>query len=111
MKLVRPFTGLRPVASRAREILAPPYDVLNSEEARARAEHNPLSFLYVSKPEISLPPETDVYSSLVYETGAANLEHLIRQGFLQRDPLPFYYVYRLTMGEHRQTGLVAAGCC
>lgn len=108
MTLVRPFAGLRPVASRAREVLAPPYDVLNSAEARIQAKDQPLSFLYVSKPEISLAPEVDLYSEQVYQQGAANLENLIRLGVLQRDPLPFYYVYRLTMGQHAQTGLVAA---
>lgn len=108
MTLVRPFTALRPVASRAQEVLAPPYDVLNSEEARAQVSDRPLSFLFVSKPEVSLPTGVDHYSDEVYQQGAINLQKLIRLGVLQRDPLPFYYVYRLTMGERSQTGLVAA---
>ncbi|MEL0082977.1 MAG: DUF1015 family protein [Gammaproteobacteria bacterium] len=107
MSLIRPFTGLRPVASCADDLLAPPYDVLNSEEARAQVEGRPRSFLHVSKPEVDLPEGIDVYSDAVYARGAENLQRLINQGLLQRDPVDHYYVYRLTMGQHRQTGLVA----
>jgi len=107
MPLIRPFTGLRPVPSCADDLLAPPYDVLNSAEAKAQVENRPHSFLHVSKPEIDLPDGTDVYSDVVYAKGAENLVRLINQGLLQRDPVDHYYVYRLTMGAHSQTGLVA----
>ena len=59
MSLIRPFAGLRPAPGRAADVIAPPYDVLSSEEARARAAGKPLSFLHVSKPEIDLPAGTD----------------------------------------------------
>ncbi|MEC9341484.1 MAG: DUF1015 domain-containing protein, partial [Pseudomonadota bacterium] len=108
MSLIKPFAGLRPVASRAGEVLAPPYDVLNSAEARAQAAGNPVSFLHVSKPEIDLPPDTDPYADAVYAQGASNFRRLIESGALQRDPGNYYYLYRLTMGEHVQTGIVAA---
>lgn len=108
MSLIKPFAGLRPVASRAGEVLAPPYDVLNSAEARAQAAGNPASFLHVSKPEIDLPPDTDPYADTVYQQGASNFRRLIESGALQRDPGDYYYLYRLTMGEHVQTGIVAA---
>ncbi|RLA04400.1 MAG: DUF1015 domain-containing protein, partial [Gammaproteobacteria bacterium] len=62
---------------------------------------------HVSKPEIDLPDGTDVYSDAVYAKGVENLKQLINQGLLQRDPVDHYYVYRLTMGDHSQTGLVA----
>jgi len=108
MSLIRPFPGLRPAPGRAADVLAPPYDVLNTDEARARASGRPWSFLHISKPEIDLPPATDPYSQAVYAKGRENFERQIRDGVLQRDPAPVYYFYRLVMGAHTQTGLVAA---
>jgi uncharacterized protein (DUF1015 family) len=107
MTLIRPFAGLRPLADRAADVIAPPYDVLNSAEARIRAQGRPWSFLHISKAEIDLPEGTSPYAPLVYETAAANLARMESQGILRRDPTPCYYVYQLVMGEHRQTGLVA----
>jgi uncharacterized protein (DUF1015 family) len=106
--LIRPFRGLRPVPEKAAGVAAPPYDVLNTEEARIRAQGKPNSFLHISKPEIDLPPETDPYAPAVYAKGAENLARLVQQGVLIRDPAPRYYVYRLRMGSHVQTGFVAA---
>ncbi|MDH4133184.1 MAG: DUF1015 family protein [Gammaproteobacteria bacterium] len=108
MPLIRPFAGLRPAPGRAAEVLAPPYDVLNTEEARARAAGKPWSFLHISKPEIDLPPGADPYSPAVYAKGKENFEQQIREGVLKRDTAPCYYFYRLVMGTHTQTGLVAA---
>ena len=108
MPLIRPFAGLRPVPERADEVVAPPYDVLNSAEARARAAGRPWSFLHVSKAEIDLPEDTDPYDPAVYAKAAENLQRMVSEGVLKRDAQPCYYVYRLTMGEHVQTGLVAA---
>ncbi len=108
MPLIRPFAGLRPAAGRAAEVIAPPYDVLSSDEARVRAAGKPWSFLHISKPEIDLPRETDPHSPQVYSKAAENLGAMIRKGVLARDPAPCYYVYRLVMGNHAQTGLVAA---
>jgi len=107
MTLIRPFTGLRPVGVRAAEVAAPPYDVLSSDEARIRAAGRPWSFLHISKPEIDLPEGTDPYSEEVYAQAAANLQRMLQAGILERDPEPCYYIYRLVMGEHSQTGLVA----
>ncbi|MCA0201283.1 MAG: DUF1015 family protein [Proteobacteria bacterium] len=108
MTLVRPFAGLRPAPQHAVAVAAPPYDVLNTEEARARAAGKPHSFLHISKPEIDLPADTDPYAAIVYETGAKNLKRLVAEGVLIRDAEPHYYVYRLKMGEHVQTGIVVA---
>jgi uncharacterized protein (DUF1015 family) len=108
MPLIRPFAGLRPVPERAHEVVAPPYDVLNSAEARQRAAGRPWSFLHISKAEIDLPEDTDPYAAAVYAKAAENLEKMISAGVLKRDSKPCYYVYRLTMGDHVQTGLVAA---
>jgi uncharacterized protein (DUF1015 family) len=108
MPLIRPFAGLRPAAGRAAEVIAPPYDVLSSDEARARAAGKPWSFLHISKPEIDLPVGTDPYSPQVYAKAAENLGFMVSKAVLIRDPAPCYYVYRLVMGKHVQTGLVAA---
>jgi len=108
MPLVQPFRGLRPVADKASDVVAPPYDVLNTAEARERVKGHPLSFLHISKPEIDLPEGTDPYAAEVYAKGAANLQALINDNVLMRDEKACYYVYRLIMGEHEQTGLVVA---
>ncbi|MBT8440838.1 MAG: DUF1015 family protein [Gammaproteobacteria bacterium] len=107
--LIKPFRGLRPTPEHAADVAAPPYDVLNTEEARQRAEGRPLSFLHISKPEIDLPPDTDPYAPEVYAKGAENLRRLVDDGVLIRDEQPRYYAYRLRMGEHEQIGLVCAG--
>lgn len=108
MPLIRPFAGLRPVAERAADVLAPPYDVLNSAEARELAADKPWSFLHISKAEIDLPEGTDPYDPAVYERAAANMRRMIDEGVLMREDKPCYYIYRLRMGAHEQTGLVAA---
>ncbi len=105
MTLIRPFRALRPVPTRAREVLAPPYDVLSSAEARERAKGKPWSFLHVSKAEIDLAPGTDPYAPVVYATAAENLERMIAEGVLMRDANPNYYAYRATWTGGRQTGL------
>lgn len=107
MPLIRPLAGLRPTSGNAEAVAAPPYDVLNTEEARARAEGKPWSFLHISKPEIDLPEGTDPFAAEVYAKGKENFEHMIGEGILARDPEPCYYLYRLIMGEHQQIGLVA----
>jgi len=107
MTLIRPFRGLRPKPEYAKEVVAPPYDVLNTSEARARARGRPYSFLHISKPEIDLPADTDPYADEVYQTGATNLNRLVGEGILIRDASPVYYAYRLIMADHVQIGLVA----
>lgn len=108
MPLIRPFAGLRPVPEHAEDVVAPPYDVLNSDEARQRAAGKPWSFLHISKAEIDLAEGIDPYDPAVYAKAAENMQKMIDAHILMRDSAPRYYVYRLTMGEHVQTGLVAA---
>ncbi|MEJ2593146.1 MAG: DUF1015 family protein [Candidatus Thiodiazotropha sp.] len=108
MPLIRAFSGLRPAPGRAADVAAPPYDVMNEAEAREMVVGRPWSFLHISRPEVDLPEGTDPYAPEVYAKAAENLDKMIREGVLVRDPKPCYYVYRLTMGAHRQTGLVAA---
>jgi uncharacterized protein (DUF1015 family) len=108
MPLIRPFAGLRPRPQYTSEVIAPPYDVVSAEEARRRAAGKPWSFLHISRPEIDLSPETDPYAPEVYAKGRENFLRQIKEGVLGFDPEPFYYLYRLVMGRHVQTGLVAA---
>ena len=105
MSLIKPFRALRPVPARAAEVLAPPYDVLSSSEARSRAEGKPWNFLHISKPEIDLAPDVNPYDKAVYAKAAENLKRMIDAGVLMRDDKPCYYVYRLTWRGHIQTGL------
>jgi len=98
---------LRPVPERAEEVVAPPYDVLNSAEARQRAAGRPWSFLHISKAEIDLPEGTDPYDPSVYAKSAENLQKMMKEGILIRENKPCYYVYRLIMDGHSQVGLVA----
>jgi uncharacterized protein (DUF1015 family) len=108
MTLICPFAALRPVTGRAADVIAPPYDVLSSAEARVRAAGHPLSFLHISKPEIDLPESTDPHAAEVYAQAASNLQQMLQQGVLKSDDTPCYYIYRMVMGDHSQTGLVAA---
>jgi len=107
MPLISPFAGLRPARNYTADVVAPPYDVLDRDEARARAQGRPWSFLHISRAEIDLPETTDPYDPAVYQKAATNLQTMLDAGVLQRDESPCYYVYRLVMGEHTQTGLVA----
>ncbi len=105
---IRPFKGLRPDQKYADKVAAPPYDVLNSEEARELAKDNPYSFLHVSKPEIDLPADIDVHDEQVYEKGVENFKKMIAENLLIQDDEPCFYIYRQIMGDHEQSGIVAA---
>jgi len=78
LTLIRPFRALRPAPGRAGEILAPPYDVLSSAEARDRAKGKPWSFLHISKPEIDLDAGIDPYDRAVYAKAAPSMPRLPR---------------------------------
>ncbi len=108
MSDVRPFRGLRPATKFAEQVAAPPYDVLNSQEARELAAGNPYSFLYINKPEIGLAADIDPYDESVYKQGADQLRKLMSDGVIGQDDTPCYYVYRQIMGDHHQVGIVAA---
>jgi uncharacterized protein (DUF1015 family) len=108
MPLIQPFTGLRPAPGRAAEVAAPPYDVMSEAEAREMVQNRPWSFLHISRAEVDLPQGTDPYAPEVYRKARENLDRMLRKGILARDDMACYYVYRLTMGSHVQTGLVAA---
>ncbi len=111
MAQIRPFAALRPRPLLANKICELPYDVMSSSEARQMARGNLLSFLHVSKPEIDLPENIDPYDARVYAKGRESFTRLLAEGALQKDPQPCFYFYRQIMGQHCQTGLVAAASC
>ncbi|HDJ22346.1 MAG TPA: DUF1015 domain-containing protein [Candidatus Aminicenantes bacterium] len=108
MVTVRKFRALRPQKGMEKEVASPPYDVLNSEEARKMAEGNPYSFLHVIKPEIDLPAGTDLYAPEVYQKAKENMERFIGEGILIQEEKPSLYIYRQIMQEREQYGIV--GC-
>lgn len=107
MALLRPFAAYRPPPAVAVRVASPPYDVINTAEARALASGEPASFLHVSRPEIDLPEGTDEHADEVYAKGAENLTQLVEDRALVPDPEPHLYLYAQKMGDHRQTGVVA----
>jgi uncharacterized protein (DUF1015 family) len=106
MATLRPFRSLRPAPDDAALVAAVPYDVVNTDEARALADGNALSFLRVSRAEIDLPAGTDPHSDAVYDRAAANFSAL--RARLVLEDQPSVYVYELRMGGHVQRGV--AGC-
>jgi uncharacterized protein (DUF1015 family) len=104
--LARPFAALRPTAESAADVIAPPYDVVSTDEARALAANRPASFLRISRPEIDLAPGSSPCADAAYERGAENLARLRDGGVLVRDREPSFYVYRMVMNGHAQTGPV-----
>ena len=107
MAALFPFAALRPTPATVSRVAAVPYDVVNSDEARALAGDDPLSFLRVSRPEIECPPGTPIYSDEVYQRASDNFDRLRRQAPLVIEDTPSLYVYQLHMGGHVQTGVAA----
>jgi uncharacterized protein (DUF1015 family) len=106
MANIRPFRAVRPKAEFAPQVASRPYDVLNSEEARAEAANNPHSFLHITKAEIDLPADIDIHSAAVYEKAKENLELFMGEGILFQEHEPCYYIYQLIMNGRSQSGLV-----
>jgi uncharacterized protein (DUF1015 family) len=105
---VRPFRALRPASGLEGRVVSPPYDVVDTTEARTYAAGDALSFLRVSRPEIDLGDDVDPHSDEVYALGRRTLEAFIADRVLLRDESPTYSVYRQVMGDVVQTGVVAA---
>ena len=108
MSQIRPFRGLRPLPELAAQIASLPYDVMDTEEARAILKDNPLSFLSVTKSEATMPPGIDAHSSEVYQKAKENLKKYLSSGQMKIDEKPCYYLYRQEMNGHVQVGLVAS---
>lgn len=94
MVKIRAFTGHLGNVKNLKAILAPPYDVLDSKEAREMAKGNPMSFLHCNKPEIDLPEDLDPYDAKVYEMGRDNLQSFIDQGHIIKDEEKTMYIYQ-----------------
>jgi uncharacterized protein (DUF1015 family) len=107
MAVLSPFRALRPSPSAAARVAAVPYDVVDTDEARALAAGNPLSFLHVSRAEIDCPPGLDPYARAVYERAVWNFERLKQDAPMVVEDRPSLYVYRLQMGGVTQTGVAA----
>jgi uncharacterized protein (DUF1015 family) len=105
MSLLAPFRALRPAPDAAARVASVPYDVVNTDEARALAAGEPLSFLHVTRSEIDLPGGLSPYDARVYARATSNLADLRRKAPLVQDADPSLYVYRLRMGARTQTGI------
>jgi len=106
MAIVKPFKGLRPPKELVERIESRPYDVLDSEEARAEAAGNEMSLYHIIKPEIDFEPGTSEYDPRVYKQAADNFQRFQQNGWLVQDSKPHYYIYAQTMNGHTQYGLV-----
>ena len=107
MSAIYPFAALRPLPAAAAAVASVPYDVVSTDEARALAAGNRLSFLHVSRPEIDLPPGADPHADAVYQQAATAFATLRESAPLVVEEMPSFYVYRLHMGDHVQAGIAA----
>lgn len=108
MAIVKPFKGVRPPADLVTEVASRPYDVLNSEEARAEAEGNEKSLYHIIRPEIDFEPGTDEHAPEVYARAVENFRKFQEKGWLRQDKKPCYYLYAQTMDGRTQYGFVVA---
>lgn len=108
MAKVKPFRGIRPPRELVTEVASRPYDVLNSEEARAEAEGNPRSLYHIIKPEIDFAPGTDEHAPEVYDKAVENFKAFRDNGWLVQDENDHYYIYAQTMDGRTQYGIVVA---
>ena len=106
MAVVKPFKGIRPPRELVEQVQSRPYDVLNSEEARAEAGDNEKSLYHIIRPEIDFPVGTDEHSPEVYEKAAENFAKFQENGWLVQDDKEHYYIYAQTMNGKTQYGLV-----
>lgn len=108
MATIFPFRAVRPTTAKASAVASPPYDVLSSEEARGLVKLHPDSFLRVTKSEVDMPVDLNIYGPAVYQRAKLNLDTMIQEGILFQDQVAAYYIYELIMDGRSQTGLV---CC
>ena len=106
--IIKPFRGIRPPKSLAKQVSSRPYDVLNSDEARTEAEGVPMSLYHIIKPEINFPQGTDEHDERVYAAAKEQFDLFRKNGWLVQDEQEQYYVYAQTMDGKTQYGLVVA---
>ncbi len=107
MARIKEFRGLRPRKDIAASVAELPYDVVNTSEARAIAGKSKYNFYHVTRSEVDLPEDINVYDEAVYNKGRSNLEGFIKEGLLVQDDAENLYLYTLIMQGRAQTGLVA----
>ncbi|MCI2062361.1 MAG: DUF1015 family protein [Eubacteriaceae bacterium] len=108
MAVFIPFRAVRPNVELADKVAAPPYDVVDGEEARRIADADPYSFLHITRSEVDLPEDADPYAGAVYKKAKKNIEHYLSSSILFEETKPMYYIYRITADGISQTGI--AGC-
>jgi len=108
MTILRPFKAIRPTPALADQVVSLPYDVMNREEATHMAQNNPMSFLHICRSEIDLPDQKNPYDESVYLKARDNIKKFLADGIFLQDDEPTFYIYRQTMGQNTQTGIV--GC-
>jgi uncharacterized protein (DUF1015 family) len=106
MATIKPFRGIRPPKEFVERVESRPYDVLESDEARAEAGDNEMSLYHIIKPEIDFPEGTSEYDPRVYEKAAENFQKFQDKGWLVQDDKENYYIYAQTMNGKTQYGLV-----
>lgn len=111
MARIEPFKGIRPRKDIAEKVASPPYDVLNSQEAKIIVNENSHSFLRIIKPEVDLPDGVDLYSGEVYAKARENFDHYLKEGILVQDNTKNFYLYKQVWKDHVQVGLVAGASC
>jgi uncharacterized protein (DUF1015 family) len=111
MARIEPFKGIRPSKDIARKVSSPPYDVLNSAEAKKLTSNNPYSFLKITKPEVDFPEGIDLYSDEVYNKAKENFSQFLKDKILVREKKKCFYLYKQIWGDHVQVGLVAGASC
>ncbi|NLB74702.1 MAG: DUF1015 domain-containing protein, partial [Firmicutes bacterium] len=107
MPHIKPFKAIRPAPKLAKKVAAPPYDVLDSREAREMVRDNPYSFLRIGRAEVDLEPDIDIHSEVVYQRARQNLQDMLAKGVLLQDEQEYFYIYSLLRKGRAQTGLVA----
>ena len=105
---IKPFRGVRPPREMVEQVASRPYDVLNSEEARAEASGNPKTLYHIIKPEIDFEPGTDEHDPKVYDMAINNFKAFQQNGWLKQDEADHYYIYAQTMDGRTQYGIVVA---
>ena len=106
MAIIKPFKGVRPPKEYVERVESRPYDVLDSDEARAEAGDNEMSLYHIIKPEINFPEGTSEYDPRVYESAKEHFKMFQEKGWLVQDKEDHYYIYAQTMNGHTQYGLV-----
>jgi len=105
---IKPFQGYLPSPELAKKISSPPYDVLSSDEARFIVRGNNDSFLRIIKPETDYEPRNEPEKEALHHHAAENLAEFIKSGRVIQDDEPYFYIYRISMDSHIQTGIIAA---